>query len=139
MARPRAGKFVMRTPEEKERIVLEGNERGVRRTAEAHGVDRRLLQRWIAKYRAAGVDGLNSQTGKHRGRQPPRRAAEQKEQDRGGGARAGGPQAEDRGRALHRLQPEEMRRRFIIDKGLRRLLQQRKAHVLPGIQNPTSV
>lgn len=64
MARPIAGKFVMRTPEEKERIVLEAIERGARRTAEAHGVDRRLLQRWIAKYRAAGVDGLKSRTGK---------------------------------------------------------------------------
>ena len=101
MARPIADKYVMRTTEEKERIVLEAIERGARRTAEAHGVDRRLLQRWIAKYRAAGVDGLKSRTGKgkHGGRQPPRRAAEQKEQDQGGGARAGGPQAEDRGRA----------------------------------------
>ena len=70
MARPIAGKFVMRTPEEKERIVLEAIERGVRRTAEAHGVDPRLLQRWIAKYRAAGVDGLKSQTGKHGGGNP---------------------------------------------------------------------
>lgn len=67
MARPIAGKFVMRTPEEKERIVLEAIERGVKRTAESHGVDPRLLQRWIAKYRAAGVDGLKSQTGKHGG------------------------------------------------------------------------
>lgn len=64
MARPIAAKFVMRTPEEKERIVLEAIERGARRTAEAHGVDRRLLERWIAKYRAAGVDGLKSRTGK---------------------------------------------------------------------------
>lgn len=64
MAKPIAGKFVMRTPEEKERIVLEAIERGARRTAEAHGVDPRLLQRWIAKYRAAGVDGLKSRTGK---------------------------------------------------------------------------
>lgn len=67
MARTIARKFVMRTPEEKERIVLEAIERGVRRTAEAHGVDQRLLERWIAKYRAAGVDGLKSQTGKHGG------------------------------------------------------------------------
>ena len=65
MARPIADKFVMRTPEEKERIVLEAFERGVGRTAEAHGVDLRLLHRWIAKYRAAGVDGLRSQTGRH--------------------------------------------------------------------------
>ena len=64
MARPIADKYVMRTTEEKERIVLEAMERGARRTAEAHGVDRRLLQRWIAKYRAAGVDGLKSRTGK---------------------------------------------------------------------------
>ena len=70
MARPIAGKFVMRTPEEKERIVLEAIERGARRTAEAHGVDPRLLERWIAKYRAAGVDGLKSQTGKHGGGNP---------------------------------------------------------------------
>lgn len=67
MARTIARKFVMRTPEEKERIVLEAIERGARRTAEAHGVDQRLLERWIAKYRAAGVDGLKSQTGKHGG------------------------------------------------------------------------
>ena len=49
MARPIAGKFVMRTPEEKERIVLEAIERGARRTAEAHGVDRRLLRAKPAK------------------------------------------------------------------------------------------
>ena len=70
MARPIAGKFVMRTPEEKERIVLEAIERGVKRTAKARGVDPRLLQRWIAKYRAAGVGGLKSQTGKHGGGNP---------------------------------------------------------------------
>lgn len=70
MARPIADKFVMRTPEEKERIVLEAIERGVRRTAEAHGVDLRLLRRWIAKYRAAGADGLKSQTGKRGGGNP---------------------------------------------------------------------
>ena len=42
MARPIADKFVMRTPEEKERIVLEAIERGVRRTAEAHGAGNRV-------------------------------------------------------------------------------------------------
>ena len=64
MARPIADKYVMRTPEEKERIVLEALERGTKRTAEARGVDRRLLQRWIAKYRADGVGGLRSRSGK---------------------------------------------------------------------------
>ena len=42
MARPIAAKFVMRTPEEKERIVLEAIERGVGRAAEAHGVGNRV-------------------------------------------------------------------------------------------------
>ena len=64
MARPIADKYVMRTPEEKERIVLEALERGTKRTSEARGVDRRLLQRWIAKYRADGVGGLTSRSGK---------------------------------------------------------------------------
>ena len=67
MARPIADKYVMRTPEEKEAIVLEALERGTKRTAEVRGVDRRLLQRWIAKYRADGVDGLTSRTGKKDG------------------------------------------------------------------------
>jgi transposase-like protein len=64
IGRPKGAKNVMRTPEEKERIVLEAIERGVGRTAEAHGVDRRLLQKWIAKYSAGGIDSLRSQTGK---------------------------------------------------------------------------
>ena len=63
MARPKGTKNVMRSPEEKERIVLEALERGTKRTAEARGVDRRLLERWIAKYYADGVDGLKSQSG----------------------------------------------------------------------------
>ena len=70
MARPIADKYVMRTPEEKEHIVLEALERGTKRTAEARGVDRRLLQRWIAKYRADGVDGLRSRSGKCGGGNP---------------------------------------------------------------------
>ena len=67
MARPKADRYVMRTPEEKERIVLEALERGTERTAKAHGVDRRLLQRWIVKYRADRVGGLASRTGRKGG------------------------------------------------------------------------
>ena len=70
MARPIADKYVMRTPEEKEAIVLEALESGTKRTAEARGVDRRLLQRWIAKYRADGVGGLTSRSGKCGGGNP---------------------------------------------------------------------
>ena len=65
MARPKGTKNVMRSPEEKERIVLEATERGTFRTAKVHGISRRLLQDWIRKYRESGVDGLRSQSGKH--------------------------------------------------------------------------
>ncbi len=37
IGRPKGAKNVMRTPEEKERIVLEALERGTKRTAEARG------------------------------------------------------------------------------------------------------
>ena len=56
---------VMRTPKEKEAIILEAFENGVNKTFEKYGVSRRLLQRWIKKYRSYGIDGLISQTGKH--------------------------------------------------------------------------
>ena len=58
---------VMRTPEEKELIVLETFENGVNKTFKKHGVDKRLLQRWIKKYRENGIDGLRSKTGKSPG------------------------------------------------------------------------
>ncbi len=54
----------MRSPEEKERIVLEAIEHGPNKTARKFDVDRRLLQRWVVKYRNNGLDGLKSQTGK---------------------------------------------------------------------------
>ena len=56
----------MRSPEEKERIVLEAIEHGPNKTARKFDVDRRLLQRWVAKYRNNGLDGLRSQTGRHK-------------------------------------------------------------------------
>ncbi|MBR2686074.1 MAG: helix-turn-helix domain-containing protein [Erysipelotrichaceae bacterium] len=57
----------MRTPEEKEAIVLEylNGIVGHREVAAAHGVDRVLLQRWIKKYRESGIEGLRSRTGRH--------------------------------------------------------------------------
>ena len=54
----------MRTPEEKEQIVLESDQFGVVKTAKKYGVYKRLLQRWRIKYHIHGVDGLKSQTGK---------------------------------------------------------------------------
>lgn len=55
---------IMRTPKEKEQIVLESDQFGVTKTAEKYNVNRTLLQRWRTKYQNHGVDGLKSQTGK---------------------------------------------------------------------------
>ena len=43
---------------------METFENGVNKTFKKHGVDKRLLQRWIKKYRENGIDGLKSKTGK---------------------------------------------------------------------------
>ena len=64
MARPKGTKSVMRTPEEKERIVLEALENGIRLTADRLGLSRKLLQTWIRKYQESGIDGLKSQSGR---------------------------------------------------------------------------
>lgn len=57
-------KNAMRSPEEKEIIVLESYENGVRLTAEKYDVSPRLLKKWRTKYHNNGIDGLKSQTGK---------------------------------------------------------------------------
>ena len=57
-------KNTMRTSEEKERIVLESLQNGCSQTAEKYDIHRSVLKRWRAKYRAHGIDGLKSQTGK---------------------------------------------------------------------------
>ena len=58
-------KNIMRSPEEKETIVLESYQKGRRKTAEKYGISVRLLGKWRDKYRDHGIDGLKSQTGKH--------------------------------------------------------------------------
>ena len=64
MGRPKGTKNVMRTPEEKEAIVLEAIENGVRSAAVRHELARSLLQTWLRKYRESGIAGLKSQSGK---------------------------------------------------------------------------
>ena len=64
MGRPVGTKSIMRSPEEKESIVLEALENGTNKTFKKYGISKRLLQKWIIKYRENGVDGLVSQTGK---------------------------------------------------------------------------
>ena len=63
--RPLGGRNHMRTPEEKETIVLEylnGNA-GYKSVARDHGVTESLLRNWIKKYRQKGIDGLKSKSG----------------------------------------------------------------------------
>lgn len=56
----------MRTPEEKEKIVLEylNGKVGYRMIARSHEVNSKVLFRWTKKYQENGIDGLKSQTGK---------------------------------------------------------------------------
>ena len=65
MARPKGTKSVMRSPEEKERIVRESYEAGLRKTVVKYGLSKSLLHAWWRKYRESGIDGLKSQSGKH--------------------------------------------------------------------------
>ena len=67
IGRPKGTKNVMRTPEEKERIVLEAIESGAIRIARRHGLSDRLLRTWMRKYRESGIDGLRSRSGEHGG------------------------------------------------------------------------
>ena len=67
MARPYKRKFTMRSPEEKEVIVLEylnDEHPSYRKTAEKYGIDRTRFRRWVKKYRENGIEGLKSKTGK---------------------------------------------------------------------------
>ena len=65
MGRPAGTKNIMRTPEEKEAIVIEALENGPNATFQKYGISESLLHKWIKKYDEHGIEGLNSQTGKH--------------------------------------------------------------------------
>ena len=56
----------MRTPEEKEAIVLEymNGKAGTREVSAGYGISRSVLIKWIKKYRENGIEGLKSGTGK---------------------------------------------------------------------------
>ena len=62
--RPKGTKNTMRTPEEKERIVLESYEAGLKKTSVRYGVTKGLLLQWRRKHRDSGIDGLRSRSGK---------------------------------------------------------------------------
>ena len=60
-------KYTMRSPEEKEAIVLEylnDKRPSYRKTADKYGISHRRFEIWIKKYREFGITGLVSQTGK---------------------------------------------------------------------------
>ena len=67
MGRPLGGKNIMRTPEEKEAIVLEylNGKAGTREVSADYGISRSVLIKWIKKYREKGIEGLVSKAGKH--------------------------------------------------------------------------
>lgn len=68
MARPKGTKNVMRTPEEKEQIVLETSRCGIRPTAKKYGINHHTIREWIAKYNRGGLECLKSNTGKASGK-----------------------------------------------------------------------
>ncbi len=58
----------MRSPEEKEAIVLEylnDKHSSYRKTADKYEIDHALFRRWIKRYRENGIEGLKSKSGKH--------------------------------------------------------------------------
>ena len=64
MGRPRGTKNKMRSPEEKEQIVLESFQKGCNQTAQKYDIYCSVLKRWRKWYRDNGIDGLRSKTGK---------------------------------------------------------------------------
>lgn len=59
-------KNIMRTPEEKEQIVLEylqGKNPSARKTAAKYDISYSLFCYWLRYYRESGIDGLKNKTG----------------------------------------------------------------------------
>ena len=60
------GKNIMRTPQEKEQIVLEyiNGIISTRAIAEKYGTSQGVFNKWLKRYREYGIKGLESNTGK---------------------------------------------------------------------------
>ena len=67
MGRPVGTRNIMRTAEEKEKLVLEyfDSKVGYRRFAENNDIHPSIFIRWVKLYRESGIDGLKSKTGKN--------------------------------------------------------------------------
>ena len=63
---PKGTKNVMRSPEEKEQLVLEWQTTniGMQTFAVSKGIAPRPFMRWVHAYEEQGIDGLKSKTGK---------------------------------------------------------------------------
>ena len=66
MGRPKGTKNVMRSPEEKERIVLRCISENLpyRTLAKEIGIHPERIRTWVIKYQQYGIEGLKSKTGK---------------------------------------------------------------------------
>jgi len=73
MAKAYKTKYTMRSPKEKEAIVLEAFKNGIAKTWNKYNINESTLYDWIKKYKKDGLNGLKSQTGKskHPGRGNP--------------------------------------------------------------------
>ena len=62
-------KNIMRTPEEKEKLVLEmiNNGYGFHTMSKKHDISKSVLSKWYYSYKEKGIEGLKSNTGKSTG------------------------------------------------------------------------
>ena len=58
----------MRTPEEKEKILEEylSGEMGIREMERKYNINHSVIYRWLENYKKSGINGLKSNTGKHK-------------------------------------------------------------------------
>ena len=66
MGRPSGTKNTMRSPMEKEKIILEylNGRVGYRVVARSHDISCEVFRKWIKQYEKLGIEGLQSRTGK---------------------------------------------------------------------------
>ena len=61
-------KNIMRTPEEKEKLILEmiNNGYGFHTMNKKYDISKSVLSKWYYSYKESGIEGLKSNTGKHK-------------------------------------------------------------------------
>ncbi len=57
--------FQKRTPQEKERIILDIQKLGVVAGCRKYGIARNLYYEWLNKYQSSGIEGLEDRRGKN--------------------------------------------------------------------------